>query len=474
MQVYPMRKKSTLRKRILLPTMLIAFVAMLGGGTVLVLFMQYQLNRGLDAKLSGTAIVFRNSLGPLLAAGDTARLTTVITATHEDNDVAHISFRDSAGKVLAQSAEAVPDSGVKTLSTEIKDAENKTLGGFTLTYSTASVRTAVLGFVLLIAVCISVIELILFVSLLKIFRNVEGTIGDIVGKLRESTSKLAETSSDLSTSSATLTRGVNRQAAAVQETVASMAEMSSMLAQTSGSTQACFQVAGEVGAKTRAGRDVMKDMVSAMEAIQQANGRLQEFQRIIGDIASKTEVIDDIVFKTQLLSLNASIEAARAGQHGRGFAVVAEEVGNLAHMSGKAAKEINLLLEDSARSVDEIVQGTEERVHKGQRVSGIALATFTEISEKIEVIANQVQAIHEATREQEIGIKQSSSAMVMLDETATNNSTVARSSEKSAHFVSGESDRISEITRTLLEITIGSELPKQPTSGATLLDPLSG
>ncbi|MHA0111674.1 methyl-accepting chemotaxis protein, partial [Klebsiella pneumoniae] len=78
-----------------------------------------------------------------------------------------------------------------------------------------------------------------------------------------------------------------------------------------------------------------------------ANSQLQSISNIIGEISAKTNIINDIVFKTQLLSFNASIEAARAGQHGRGFAVVAEEVGNLAQMSGNAAKEIRALLEDS-------------------------------------------------------------------------------------------------------------------------------
>lgn len=72
-------------------------------------------------------------------------------------------------------------------------------------------------------------------------------------------------------------------------------------------------------------------------------------------IQEKTQLINDIVFQSKLLSFNASVEAARAGEHGKGFAVVAEEVGNLAAMSGKASIEIHEMIDESVSEVEKIV-----------------------------------------------------------------------------------------------------------------------
>jgi methyl-accepting chemotaxis protein len=79
-----------------------------------------------------------------------------------------------------------------------------------------------------------------------------------------------------------------------------------------------------------------------MNQINYSNEQMSEIVKVIQEIETKTKVINDIVFQTKLLSFNASVEAARAGEQGKGFAVVAEEVGNLAQMSGNAAKEISI------------------------------------------------------------------------------------------------------------------------------------
>ena len=96
---------------------------------------------------------------------------------------------------------------------------------------------------------------------------------------------------------------------------------------------------------------IMTHLVTSVETIQKSNEQLQDISEIIVQINSKTTVINDIVAKTELLSLNASIESARAGEQGKGFAVVAEEVGNLAKISGKSAKDIQDLITKSEEQV---------------------------------------------------------------------------------------------------------------------------
>src|SRR6202007_2185187 len=99
-----------------------------------------------------------------------------------------------------------------------------------------------------------------------------------------------------------------------------------------------------------------------MDQIKQSNEKVADIVKVISEIGNKTKVINDIVFQTKLLSFNASVEAARAGEHGRGFAGVCRGVGNLAEMSGKSAKEISSLLEESVSRVETMVAETRQTV----------------------------------------------------------------------------------------------------------------
>jgi methyl-accepting chemotaxis protein len=233
------------------------------------------------------------------------------------------------------------------------------------------------------------------------------------------------TSDELNETAQSVATASTEQGAAVQETVASMSEMRSMIAQTAQHVKECERLSVEVKEKTNQGNHIMQNMVSSMGQIQESNAQLQSLVNIINEINSKTKVIHDIVFKTQLLSFNASIEAARAGQHGRGFAVVAEEVGNLAQLSGNAAKEIEALLQESQKNVGSIIDSVQEKVADGQHVSGEALARFQEIATSVDLIAEKVHNIRQATKEQEIGIDQTAKAMEQMDVTTQANTSIS-------------------------------------------------
>ena len=99
----------------------------------------------------------------------------------------------------------------------------------------------------------------------------------------------------------------------------------------------------------------------------------------------------------------------------KGFAVVAEEVGKLAVMSGKSAGEISELLEESTREVAEVVEGTRIRVQTGREVTQACADTFVSIGETMLRIAENTGSISSATKEQELGIKQTTKAMLEMD-----------------------------------------------------------
>ncbi|HYX39847.1 MAG TPA: methyl-accepting chemotaxis protein [Oligoflexus sp.] len=239
------------------------------------------------------------------------------------------------------------------------------------------------------------------------------------------------------------------QAAAIQETVASMAEMSSMLAQTNAHTQASLLKAGHVSQLTEAGSETMKQMLASMEQIADANSLLKSIVKLVNDISRKVSVINEIAFNTQVVSFNASIEAARAGVTGKGFSVVASEVSNLARTSGQAAKEIQTLLADSADRVKDIVDQTDVRVEAGLHICSEASRRFAEIKEATSQIVSAFGQISEATKEQSLGIKQSSIALDQMNIATSSTNALSSESARLAAEMSREASSFFGLSRQL-------------------------
>ncbi|MGZ3807896.1 MAG: methyl-accepting chemotaxis protein [Bacteriovorax sp.] len=190
----------------------------------------------------------------------------------------------------------------------------------------------------------------------------------------------------------------------------------------------------------------MKDISYSYDEIQKSinqNGEdIKKIIEVISQIASKTEVINDIVFQTKLLSFNASVEAARAGESGKGFAVVAEEVGNLAQMSGKASNDIALMLKESQDQVKAIAEATtvniiqildrgRNKVQSGNSVAAECLDELGKILSCVNDLDHSINEISVAIKEQSIGVDEVNSALKHLDD-ATHDSTDMSSRSKEA------------------------------------------
>ena len=192
----------------------------------------------------------------------------------------------------------------------------------------------------------------------------------------------------------------------------------------------------------------MHELISSMNEIMANNENIQKFSDMIAQIADKTQIIDDIVFQTKLLSFNASVEAERAGEHGRGFAVVAQEVGNLAQLSGKAALEISSIVKESISKAHETASENRRRVEVGNKLVKDTAELLKEVSSKSVKVSEASSQIMKASKEQEIGIKQINEAVGILDKAIQVNSS---SSQQSAE----NGQRLSDLVKNL-DDTIGS------------------
>jgi len=207
---------------------------------------------------------------------------------------------------------------------------------------------------------------------------------------------------------------------AATEAASSLEEISAALTQIGAQTKDTVENAGMANTLSAsslevatAGKEQMDDMLNAMGAIHDSSQ----------NIVKITKVIDEIAFQTNLLSLNAAVEAARAGQHGKGFAVVAEEVRNLAVRSAKAAHEISDLILNSVGKVE-----------NGNRLAGETSEALVKIVEATAKTAAIVKEISDAASEQAAGIDQISQGLSQVDGatqmvTATSEESAATSEE---------------------------------------------
>jgi methyl-accepting chemotaxis protein len=299
-----------------------------------------------------------------------------------------------------------------------------------------------------------------------LLRKPIATLDQITQKLNEASQETTSSSEELGGAAASVSAATSEQAAAIQETMASMAEMNSMVAKTLDLAKQTQDLSSDLDQQTKNGTQVMNGMVSSMESIKQSNEELKKMVQIINDISIKTNVINDIVFKTQLLSVNASIEAARAGQHGKGFAVVAEEVGNLAQISGKAAEEIREMLNRSQSNVQEIVAVTNDRVSEGEKVSHEAMKSFVELSDGISKIQSYAQSVNEATTQQQEGIQQISAAMTQMDQASQQNSQMASTVSALSENMVGQSQDLKELCNDTQMLVYGNTTQSTSTDKA--------
>lgn len=234
-------------------------------------------------------------------------------------------------------------------------------------------------------------------------------IRSLVVETRGAAGAVAASSRDLASASEQLASGTQEHASSLEETAASLAELTASVRQSADNAKSASQIAVESREGAERGGEIVNASVVSMQGIAQASERIAE---IIG-------VIDEIAFQTNLLSLNAAVEAARAGDHGRGFAVVATEVRNLAQRCSGSAKEVKALIHDSVKRV-------EAGVVLANR-SGDAFAGIVASVRKISQIVAEIAAVSD---EQALGVQQVNLAVNQMGHVVQ--ATAAQSEELSA------------------------------------------
>lgn len=304
-----------------------------------------------------------------------------------------------------------------------------------------------------------------------IIRDLHRTLKSLTSSLSNESSVVNSSALSLSEASKSLASSTNQQASALQETAASVDEITAMVKKTSENAKNLESSAQESQEAASKGQKSITEMLAAMETIsashakimaqvEDSNEKITDIVKVISEIGNKTKVINDIVFQTKLLSFNASVEAARAGEHGKGFAVVAEEVGNLAQMSGNAAKEISDMLGASIEKVENIVTNSKKRVEGlisdgkekielGTQIASQCGSALDEIVKNSSDVGSMITEITTAIQEQNQGIQEISKALQLLDQSTHENSTTSKETSNTSDSLLNQATTLRSIVHEL-------------------------
>jgi methyl-accepting chemotaxis protein len=331
-------------------------------------------------------------------------------------------------------------------------------------------------FLIIIIVVVAIVVGGIFAIFLS--RNLVKVFSELGIKLADSGDQVSSAATQIASASEELSQATAEQAASLQETSASIEEISSMINANTENAKQSAKASGESLVNAEKGKVVVGQMMKAidnistsnnsiMDQINESNKEMESIINVIGEIGTKTKVINDIVFQTKLLSFNASVEAARAGENGKGFAVVAEEVGNLAAMSGAAAIEISSMLDNSIKKVEDIVKNSKEKIGKlvtdgkinvetGTRVAGECGEVLNEIVSSVENVSKLVTEISSASQEQAQGVQEITKAVAQLDQVTQQNTSNSAESANAAGALSDQAGILNSLVQKLVHTIEGS------------------
>ena len=229
-------------------------------------------------------------------------------------------------------------------------------------------------------------------------------VSELIAIITASGEKLQMSTKRLSSSAETLSSSSSEQAASLEQTASAIEEITSTIRNTAEQADVMARLAVEANASAKDGDELAKSTKEAMEEIARATDAINE----------AVTIVDKIAFQTNILSLNATVEAARAGDAGKGFAVVAGEVRNLAARS-----------QEAARKITELVEVARKKAEEGRHIATTMKEGFEALSQKTSKTSEIVEFVAIANKEQMAGIEQINDSLIHLDRMTQENSRIA-------------------------------------------------
>lgn len=269
---------------------------------------------------------------------------------------------------------------------------------------------------------------------LLLTRSITRALSQIADSVNQGAGEVAMASRQVASASQRLAAGAGQQAASLEETTSALEELSTTTETSSANAASAAQLSQRARQAAQEGDQAMVGLSEAMTAINHSSEK----------IAGINKVIEEIAFQTNLLALNAAVEAARAGEHGKGFAVVADEVRNLAGRAAQASRETNQLIEDAVN-----------RVRGGVGASQEVAKILHDILAGVTQAAHLVQEISEATHQQSQGTQQISTAMTQMSQVTQETAAGAEESASASEQLSAQADSLRASVGELIALVRG-------------------
>ena len=263
-----------------------------------------------------------------------------------------------------------------------------------------------------------------FSGILCSMETLKDTLNSTLIQINHGAKLVSSGSEQVSAGAQTLAIGATEQASTIEELTAAISDISSQVAETARDTAKARQQSIQSGQQAANCNMQMQEMISAMADI---NHTAKE----IGEITRKLE---DIAFQTNILSLNASVEAARAGADGRGFAVVASEVRNLAVKSAEASKSTSVLIANSIYAIE-----------KGVGIAERTAETLTQVVDNTQSVLKTVEKIASAAGEQASTITMITQGMEQISDIVQTNSATAEESAAASEELSSQAEMLKNL-----------------------------
>ena len=284
------------------------------------------------------------------------------------------------------------------------------------------------------------------------FDELVDSIHSVVAEVSRSSESVSAAGTEIAASAEEMASTLGNQERSAGQVAAAITEMSANVSEVANRSKEAAQNAEMAGKQADSGgeivRETLAEMIQIRDNVTLASTQVDDLAGKASGIREVLSVISDIADQTNLLALNAAIEAARAGEHGRGFAVVADEVRKLAERTQTATQEVSQsinAIQSGTKSTVEMMQTCNERVNNGSTLAenaGSALEQIVAGSQAVQAVISNISA---ATQQQSAASEEVTQSMDEISSGTRESSTAAQQAAEAASRLSEESERLRTI-----------------------------